>query len=79
LSFHSNHLIANQLYWNLKDSLITAEMILLRVLRFETNVELAYSHIPIVLDHWKYLMHGNMSHGETEGLLEKFRRILSNT
>ncbi|KAJ3326565.1 Cyclin- protein fam58a [Blyttiomyces sp. JEL0837] len=36
------------IYWELKESLITAEMFLLRALRFDTNVELPYAFLAMI-------------------------------
>ncbi|KAJ3411803.1 hypothetical protein HDV05_001702 [Chytridiales sp. JEL 0842] len=42
-----------QIYWDLKDSLVTAEMMLLRVLDFETGVETGYVYIPLLVERWR--------------------------
>ena len=40
----------DQLYWDLKASLAAAELLLLRGLGFDTNVELAYVYVVLVLE-----------------------------
>ncbi|KAI9343915.1 cyclin-like protein [Zopfochytrium polystomum] len=63
----------NSLYWELKESLINAELLLVRILHFDTNVELVYPHLVMVLeDFWVWHEHAekNKSIGGQYALAE---------
>ena len=38
-----------QEYWSFKDSIITAELVLLRILKFDLNVDLPFGHMAVIM------------------------------